>query len=59
MLVKIESDVIARSVEAGLGRSVLIVAVVSANAYPFLTFSDLTCHIEDTVIGVFWLHCLT
>ena len=27
------------------------------DAYPFLAFSDLTCHLEDTGIGVFWLHC--
>ena len=30
-----------------------------ADAYPFLAFSDLTCHLEDTGIGVFWLHCAT
>ena len=24
----------------------------------FLAFSDLTCHLEDTGIGVFWLHCI-
>ena len=33
-----------------------MVAVISVDAYPFLAFSDLTCHLEDTV-GVFWLHC--
>ena len=22
-----------------------------------LAFSDLTCHLEDMGIGVFWLHC--
>ena len=32
-------------------------AVISADAYPFLAFSELTCHLEDTEIGVFWLHC--
>ena len=31
----------------------LMVAVISADAYPFLAFSDLTCHLEDTRIGVF------
>ena len=31
--------------------------MISVDAYPFLTFSDLTCHFEDTEIGVFWLHC--
>ena len=36
-----------------------VVAVISVNAYPFLAFSDLTCHLEDTGIGVFWLHCAT
>ena len=30
-----------------------MVAVISINAYYFLGFSDLTCHIEDTGIGVF------
>ena len=34
-----------------------MVAVIRAGAYPFLTFSDLTSHPEDTGIGVFWLHC--
>ena len=29
----------------------------SVDAYPFLAFSDLTCHVEDTGIGFFWLHC--
>ena len=28
----------------------LVVAVVSVDAYPFLAFSDLTCHLEDTVM---------
>ena len=28
-----------------------MVAVISVDAYPFLTFSDLTCHLEDTGIG--------
>ena len=56
-LVKIESGFIVRSVETGLGRWTLVVAVISVDAYPFLAFSDLTCHLEDTEIGVFWLHC--
>ena len=34
----------------------LVVAVISVGAYPFLVFSELTCHLEDTGIGVFWLH---
>ena len=56
-LVKTESGFIVRSVETGLGRWMLVVAVISVHAYPFLAFSDLTCHLEDTGIGVFWLHC--
>ena len=55
-LVKTESDFIVRSVETGSGRSMLVVAVISVDAYPFLAFSDLTCHLEDTGVGVFWLH---
>ena len=53
-LVKSESSFIVRSVETGLGRWTLVVTVVSVVAYLFLAFSDLTCHIEDTGIGVFW-----
>ena len=34
-----------------------MVAVINVNAYPFLTFLDLTCHLEDKGIGAFWLHC--
>ena len=30
----------------------LVVAVISVDAYPFLAFSDLTCHLEDMGIGV-------
>ena len=56
-LVKTESSFSVRSVETGLGRLTLLVAVISVDAYPFLAFSDLTCHLEDTGIGVFWLHC--
>ena len=29
----------------------LVVAVISADAYPFLAFSDLTCHLEETELG--------
>ena len=32
-----------------------MVAVISVDAYPFLAFSDLTCHLKDTGIGVFLL----
>ena len=56
-LVKTESGFIVRSVETDLGRWTLVVAVISADTYPFLALSDLTCHLEDTGIGVFWLHC--
>ena len=36
----------------------LVVAVITVDAHPFLVFSDLTSHlVEDTGIGVFWLHC--
>ena len=58
-MVKTESDFIARSVETGLGRWMMVVAVICVDAYPFLSFSDLTCHLQDTKIGVFWLHCAT
>ena len=34
-----------------------MVAVISLDAYPSLAFSDLTFHLEDVGIGVFWLHC--
>ena len=43
-LAKTKSDFIVRSVETNL-------AVVSVDTYPFLAFSDLTCHLEDTGIG--------
>ena len=33
-----------------------MVPVISVDAYPLLAFSDLSCHFEDTTIGVFWLH---
>ena len=42
-LVKTEFGFIVRSVETGLGRWTLVVAVISVDAYPFLAFSDLTC----------------
>ena len=35
-----------------------MVGVISVDTYPFLAFSDLTCHLKDTGIDVFWLHCL-
>ena len=54
-LVKTKSDFIVGSVETGLGRWTLVLAVISVDAYPFLTLSDLTCHLQDTGIGAFWL----
>ena len=49
-LVKTESDFIDRSVQTGLERWTLVVAVISVDAYTVLTFLDLTCHLEDTEI---------
>ena len=31
----------------------LVVAVISVEAYPFLAFSDLPCQLEDSGIGFF------
>ena len=31
----------------------MVVAVISVDAYPFLAFSDVTCHLEDTGITIF------
>ena len=56
-LVKTESDNIVRYVETDLGRWTLVVGVINVDVYPFLAFSDLTWHLEDIGIGVFWLHC--
>ena len=36
-----------------------MIAVISVDTYPFLAFLDLTCHLEDTTIGVVQLHCAT
>ena len=58
-LVKTESGLIVRSVETGLGWWTLVVAVITVDSYPFLAFSELTCHLEDMGIGVLWLHCVT
>ena len=56
-LVTTEPGFIKRSVETGLGRLTPVVAVISVDAYLVLVLSDLTCHLEDTRIGVFCLHC--
>ena len=53
-LAKTESGFIVRSVETGLGKWMLVVAMISVDAYPFLAFSDLNCLLDDTRIGVFW-----
>ena len=37
-LVKTKSDFIVRPAETGLGRSMLVMAVTSVDAYPFLVF---------------------
>ena len=34
----------------------LVLAVINGDTYPFVVFSDLTYHLEDTAIGVFWVH---
>ena len=34
-----------------------MVPVISVDAYSFFPFSDMTCHLEGTGIGVFLLHC--
>ena len=56
-LIETESDFFVRLVETGLGRWTLVAAVISVDAYRFLAISDMTCHFEDTGIGVLWLHC--
>ena len=54
-LVKTESDFVVRSVETDLMRWMLVEAVITVDAHTFLAFSDLTCYLADTGIGVFWL----
>ena len=56
-LVITESGFIVRSVETGIRRSVLVVAVISVDAYPFFGFLRPDLSPEDTGIGVFWLYC--
>ena len=51
------TDFMVRPAETGLGKWRLVVLVISLDEYPFLAFSDLTWDLEDTGIGVFWLHC--
>ena len=60
-LVKTESDFIIEfeSAEIDLERWMLLVAIISVEAYHFLGFSDLAYHPEDMGIGVFWLYWTT
>ena len=37
----------------------LVVAKICVDAYPFLAFSDLNCHLEAMGIGIFWLSSAT
>ena len=41
-----------RSVETDLGRWTQVVAVINIEAYSFLAFWDLTCHLEDVMFSV-------
>ena len=45
-LVKTEPDVVVKSVDIGLRRWTLVIAVISVDAYPFLAFSDLNYHLK-------------
>ena len=36
-----------------------MVAVIGADAYPFLALSELNCHLEDAGRDVFWLYHVT
>ena len=36
----------------------LVVAVISVDAYLFLAFSDVICYLDCAEKGVFWLHCV-
>ena len=51
-LVKTKSGFIVRSVDTGLEWWTLVVAAISVDAYPFLAFSELTCDLQGTGIGV-------
>ena len=35
----------------------LVVAVISVNAYPFYVSVNANAYLEDTGIGAFWFHC--
>ena len=51
-LIKTASDFVVRSVETGLGKWKLVVAMISVDIYPFLAFSDPTYYLKDTGINV-------
>ena len=34
-----------------------VAPLINVYGFPFLAFSDLIYHLEDTEVGVFWLHC--
>ena len=53
------SKLIIRSADTELGRWKLVVAAINVDAYHFRAVSDLTCPLEHTGIGVFWLHFAT
>ena len=36
----------------------LVVFIISVDAYPFFVFSGLTCYLEDTRTGIFLFHCV-
>ena len=36
-----------------------MVAVIAADAYPFLALSEMNYHLEDAGRGVFWLYYVT
>ena len=44
-LVKTEYGFIVRSVETGLGRWMLVLAVIIVDGYPFMAFSDLNLEV--------------
>ena len=54
---KLNLTLLLDQLETDIGKWTLVVAVISVDAYPFLAFWDQTCHLKDTGICVFWLHC--
>ena len=35
----------------------MMLSVINVDAYPFLDFSDMICHLKDIEMGVFWSPC--